>query len=230
MTLVSGQIYILFFKIDLKKYFYAKLVVPIVLAEGCLVYFGQYCHRLVETKYIRLIIGVLVMVVALIRLALNYFSRKRSEQTDIENDPEAVPNYPNITLYATLTGCITGFSGGLIGMKGPPLIIFFLIFPFPKTIIRATGVLASLVNVIVRIIVYCSTVPPELDWPKPSDRWFIGEDWPIYVALLVASVVGCVFGDRLFSKVSQGKFDFILTVLLFVCGGSMLLKSVLELM
>ena len=56
--------------------------------------------------------------------------------------------------------------------------------------------------------------------------WFILEDWPVYLALIATSVIGAFIGSKLYKKVTQGRFDNILTGLLVVCGLAMTAKPV----
>jgi len=165
-----------------------------------------------------------------------------------------VGNQPNvIIIYALLTGSLAGFLGGLVGAEGPALIFFFLIFKYDKSIVRTVGMITAITNITGRIIMYLFTDPPE-DWPvggtsnnnstnsteldtTPKNDiasnselqrigWFILEDWPVYLALIGTSVVGAFIGSKLYKKVTQGRFDNILTGLLVVCGLAMTAKPV----
>ena len=50
-------------------------------------------------------------------------------------------------------GFASGFFGGLCGIRGPPIIMFFLHSPYPKAVQRANGAAITLVNVSMRILV-----------------------------------------------------------------------------
>ena len=55
--------------------------------------------------------------------------------------------------------------------------------------------------------------PSDESWPLPSEdasSWFIQEDWPLYLGLLVCALFGCAVGVKLHDKITPGKFDLIL--------------------
>lgn len=56
-------------------------------------------------------------------------------------------------LWALSMGFASGFFGGLCGIRGPPIIMFFLHSPYPKAVQRANGAAITLVNVSMRILV-----------------------------------------------------------------------------
>ena len=124
----------------------------LVIGEACLV----YCKH-AETDTIRIVIGVLVLIVAFLKVFKKISDNRKSNDTSIvlRNQNQQIPDGiqvpdeaaetedykepPYLIIWALFIGILSGFLGGLLGAKGPPLIIFFLIFRTPKGIIRTTG-------------------------------------------------------------------------------------------
>ena len=157
---------------EFRKTFYWRLVIPLIIGEAGLVYLGQYVQKHTETDIIRIIIGILVLIVAflkILKICIDKYKKKNDSEVqensdgNNEEENETYQEPPYLILWALFIGILAGFLGGLLGAKGPPLITFFLIFPTPKGIIRTTGMATTTVNLIGRIISYAVTKPPELD-------------------------------------------------------------------
>ena len=56
---------------------------------------------------------------------------------DHEGKAQATPF--DFKLWALSMGFASGFFGGLCGIRGPPIIMFFLHSPYPKAMQRANG-------------------------------------------------------------------------------------------
>ena len=230
------------------KDFHWKIVLPMLIPEASLVYFGQYVQKFVSESKIRLIIGGFVLIVASLKIFQNLFMKDKTPEKEDENDYETknlneveknqdddenAVNYPKFMLiWVILVGCCAGFLGGLIGASGPPLIIFFLFFTFPKGVVRTTGFATTTNNLIARVISYLLTQPPQNDyWTKHQvssvDSWFIKDDWILYSGIALFSVLGTILGGFFHKKLTPGKLDNILIVMLFVCAGMMLAKGLL---
>jgi hypothetical protein len=127
------------------------------------------------------------------------------------------------TLFA---GAISGFLGGLCGIRGPPIILYFLHPPFPvsftKKTQRATGACITFTNVLMRVAYYL--VDTLL---FDGEDYFEGSDWGLYVAIVISSVLGVLVGSQLFEYMEDSKATIrgILAMLLLLCGMSLLLSS-----
>jgi uncharacterized membrane protein YfcA len=127
------------------------------------------------------------------------------------------------TLFA---GAISGFLGGLCGIRGPPIILFFLHPPFPvsftKKTQRATGACITFTNVLMRVAYYL--VDTLL---FDGEDYFEGSDWGLYVAIVTSSILRMLLGSQLFEHMKDSKATIrgILAVLLLLCGMSLLLSS-----
>ena len=137
-----------------------------------------------------------------------------------------------IRLWGILLGGSSGFLGGLIGMRGPPLMIFFLAFPFPKSETRAVGAIMLCLNMMLRIGYYIVSdviVGMALD-NKNVDaaghdvtmnghhRWFFREEWVLYVGVIVSGTVAVFIGDWVHHKLDQNTFQRALALLLVATG------------
>ena len=143
-----------------------------------------------------------------------------------------------------LACCFSGILGGLVGARGPPLIIYFLFFPADKELIRVVGVVGSFTSALSRMIAFCVTSPPvDSSWPTTKylnrnttdqvfqfdmNSWFIKNDLYLYVSVIIASVLGCILGIYLHERVNQKVFNLILGSVLLFSSIIMIAKGVLE--
>jgi hypothetical protein len=101
------------------------------------------------------------------------------------------------TLFA---GFCSGYLGGLCGIRGPPIILYFLHPPYPVSF----GTLF-------------------LD----GEDYFTADDWPLYVVIFILSNVGVLLGSYLFViiKDSQKTIKAILSIFLALSGLSLLISA-----
>lgn len=164
-------------------------------------------------------------------------SKKHPLELGVTNESSIVQNQPNI-IYETLplkaklctivTGGLSGFLGGLCGIRGPPLIFYFLHPPHPlsftKKAQRATGVAVMFCNVSMRIIYYLYDALAF----KGSQNYFSSDDWQLYISVFVSSVLGGIVGAKLFGYIrdSQDVIRGMLSVLLLFSGCGLLLSAI----
>ena len=140
-----------------------------------------------------------------------------------------------VVVWGILLGFASGFLGGLIGMRGPPLMVFFLVFPFPKTETRAVGAIMLFLNMVLRISYYGVD-----DYRRRNNElegssvaavpWFLGSSaWPLYVGVVVAGILGVPIGDWIHHRIDQTKFKIVLGLLLAASGIVNIAKGVAEL-
>ena len=88
------------------------------------------------------------------------------------------------SIITLIAGGASGFLGGMVAIRGPPLIFYFLHPPHPvkfnKHSQRATGVVIMFFNVLMREIFYMNTFTDEQD----NNIGFQSEDWRLYYQLL----------------------------------------------
>jgi uncharacterized membrane protein YfcA len=128
--------------------------------------------------------------------------------------------------WTVFAGAASGFLGGLCGIRGPPIILYFLHPPsqvtFTKKGQRATGACITAVNVAMRIAYYLVNT---LAFDEEDN--FEKSDWGLYVSVAIFSVLGVLVGSQVFNYVkdSQSTIKGILATVLLLCGASLLLSS-----
>lgn len=229
-------------------------------------FIGQYVQKIAPTESIRLIIGLIILGLSGVRIYKDAQSKKRRVDLRQQNLPES-NSTPGVKIevniesgetdpletekfnYASLpasilAGTMAGFLGGLVGAKGPAMILFFIFHNYDKSIVRAIGVCSSCLSQSIRLFTYLTTQPPE-DWPgmitnshpnngtiqgltDDSDLylgWFVKPDWPLYLTVMLTALIGLSLGLKIHDRVNQEKFNQFLTILLMVSGLSMVIKS-----
>ena len=132
-------------------------------------------------------------------------------------------------LWALSMGFASGFFGGLCGIRGPPIIMFFLHSPYPKAVQRANGAAITLVNVSMRILFYIAESSTQRPLEIDDDvETFDGNDWPLYVCIAISSVTAVHVGTELFNRLkdSQATIKTILACMLLLCGVSLLITAI----
>jgi len=127
---------------------------------------------------------------------------------------------PRVAAWAISMGFASGFLGGLCGIRGPPMIIFFLHMVLPKAVQKANGAAITVVNVSMRILGYAVDA-------ATGNSTAVMDDWPLYASVVLISPVGVAIGGRLFdhTKDSQANLKTILAMLLVLCGISLLITA-----
>jgi len=115
---------------------------------------------------------------------------------------------------------MSGFFGGLCGIRGPPIIIFFLHLTCPKAVQKGTGAAITFVNVSMRVIYYA------IDSTQ-SQTLFHADKWPLYLGVCLSSPIGVWVGGKLFDRMkdSQAMMKTILAFLLVLCGISLIISA-----
>ncbi len=148
---------------------------------------------------------------------------KTQEQNQDEIDTEMLAGRP-LKIWGTISGFLSGFLGGLIGVRGPPLMVFFLYFSFPKNVVRANSILILLVNVTIRVVYYII----EDASGSRTLPWFEGELWYLYLCLIIFGVLGVPIGQYVASRVSQNQFKLIIALMLLMSGVSNMIKGSID--
>ena len=129
-------------------------------------------------------------------------------------------------VWMFLAGFVSGFLGGLISVRGPPLILYFFVYEYPRSQIKANGAAIAAVNLLVRVITYSSRSPPA-EYPHKS--WFAEEEVVLYVVLAVCSLIAAPIGLYLSRYLNRGSYKAALAVLLIVNGITMIITSSIDL-
>ena len=128
--------------------------------------------------------------------------------------------------FMLCTGFLDGFLGGLVGVRGPPFIIFFLIFEYPNPIIKANGTVIAGVNTLIRIVSYFFKTPPDF---YTFDAWFTVNDLEMYLAVALAGLVASKIGLSLTKYITNWTYKAILAGFLVINGITMITTAALDL-
>ena len=90
-------------------------------------------------------------------------------------------------LFAVTMSFLSGFLGGLCGIRGPPIMLFFLHaghfgLVFTKASQRATGAAITFCNVATRVLFYA------IASADSSSSRFDGDDYPMYISIATCSL------------------------------------------
>ena len=152
----------------------------------------------------------------------------QNDNTTTETTEEFKIGLNKATFVTVLAGGLSGFLGGMVAIRGPPLIFYFLHPPHPisfnKRSQRATGVVIMFCNVLMREIYYLVDTFSSSDSEKIG---FVKDDWRLYLSVIVCSIAGGLIGSKLFVyiKDSQTTIRGILAVFLLLCGVSLLFSA-----
>ena len=110
-------------------------------------------------------------------------------------------------LFAVTMSFLSGYLGGLCGIRGPPIMMFFLHagsfnLEFTKTSQRATGAALTFCNVAVRVFFYALA---STDADANEDTKFVGGDYPMYVSVGLCSFSGVYVGQLLFKRMKDSQ-------------------------
>ena len=148
---------------------------------------------------------------------------KKNDTTDGEG---GIPLGFNAIFWTLFAGFASGFLGGLCGIRGPPIIFYFMHPPHPvafnKNSQRATGAAITACNVGMRIVYYMVDT-----LAFGQDSYFDRHDILLYVSVIIFSILGVLVGSHLFTlmKDSTATIRGILAIFLLLCGISLLLSA-----
>ncbi len=141
-----------------------------------------------------------------------------------QEEYDAIPLTNSAIFYTILAAVLSGFLGGLCGIRGPPIILYFLHTPFPVQFTKkaqlATGAAITLANVSMRIIYYLATI-------EDAKVTFQSDGWGLYLSVLICSIAGVLAGSEVFShmKDARPKIRAILSIFLLMCGISLFVTA-----
>jgi serine/threonine protein kinase/serine/threonine protein phosphatase PrpC/uncharacterized membrane protein YfcA len=152
----------------------------------------------------------------------------RGDGNDTAGGGPLASSSPALTLQGKLwtisMGFLSGFLGGLCGIRGPPIILYFLHPPMKmsKAVQKGNGAVITAANVISRVVTYVikSAV-------NTKNNQFTNDDWPLYIIIVVASIGGVAVGQDIFEmmKDTQATIKTILCFMLLLCGISLIIAG-----
>ena len=150
-------------------------------------------------------------------------ARPTSENREVLIDVDLL-NSTSLRIGGVVAGLLSGFLGGLVGMRGPPLMVFFLSFPFPKNVIRANSMLILVVNIVIRI---CYYIVEDLSGTRELS-WFQSDLWYLYVCVIVFGVLGIPLGQAVANRMDQNQFKLVIAFMLFISGLTNIIKGSIQ--
>lgn len=174
--------------VGLKLNYKMELVLPFIPVQFIGTLVGQYLHKYTPVSILKLVIGFLTILIGA-KHAFNICkSSKEKENPEeglvIESENSCLKK---VVIFMLMTGFLAGFLGGLVGVAGPPLMIFFLFFDYSSDEIRANVALISLINTCTRLMLYAVSSPPE---SAAYSTWFTKEDLSLYISVALAGILG----------------------------------------
>jgi hypothetical protein len=116
------------------------------------------------------------------------------------------------TICALLVcGLASGFLGGMMGTSAPPQLITFSLLSLTKGAIRSVKVLSTTVANVLRLILLSSSTGLQFS-----------EDWEVYVAVSVASLLGASLGSWLRTDLNKDHLLWCLYWMLWLTGASVI--------
>jgi len=119
------------------------------------------------------------------------------------------------------TSLLSGYLGGMCGVRGPPLLVLAKVFSLPKPIIQAHASILLAVNVYTRLIWYACVVKFKSveEWAEGSGlEWhYMGQGY-LYFFTAGFGIIGTVLGLFAASKIDAEKFKPFLAPLLLIGG------------
>jgi uncharacterized membrane protein YfcA len=137
----------------------------------------------------------------------------------------SIPTGLSLRIWGFSLGFLSGFLGGLMGVRGPPLMVFFLMFSYPKNIVRANAVLILTVNVTIRITYY---VVEDLTGNRDVP-WFHSEYTMLYIWVVFSGLLGVPIGNYIATKMNQKQFKLVVAFMLLFSGLTNLIKGIINL-
>jgi len=131
---------------------------------------------------------------------------------------------PRGKAWTLLMGFLSGFLGGLCGIRGPPIILYFLHAPIKmtKAVQKANGAVITAANVLTRVVVYAIKSAA-----GGQHNQFTNDDIPLYIVVFIASVGGVAIGQDIYQSMrdSQAVVKTILCFMLLLCGVSLIIAG-----
>ncbi|MEJ2636862.1 MAG: sulfite exporter TauE/SafE family protein [Calditrichia bacterium] len=165
-----------------------RFVLPIIVAISLGSFFGAQLVFIIPLNALRKIIGIFLSLF-IIYLLINPNS-----------DNGAGKKRPS-PWYTSLAGLLSGITGGLVGMSGPPL-VSFMKYHFPKDFFRTQLIAIFLIEKFVRLAVY-------------SNRQLLPlHQWPHLLIYIPFLLIGLWIGNHFHARISEKHFNRAVAVIL----------------
>lgn len=105
--------------------------------------------------------------------------------------------------WAVAVAFLGGIGGGLVGVGGPPLMLFILWFQLPSTLVKGTLPASSWVSAVMRVV-----------YALYLDK-FDARLWLLYLHVTVGGLIGIVMGFRIGRHITELMYSVFVVCLLF---------------
>jgi len=181
----------------LYKFQNLKSILPMLVTALIFTIIGLYFLKELNTNYIKLIIGVILVLLSVIKLFGIVIPLKQTLSTYIP------------------VGIISGLLNGIAGLSGPPVLIFLSANKIEKNVFRATLTAYFLVLNIFTVISFSLTGNYSLDVLNHL------------IILLPALLIGVSLGVYMGNKVNEELFKKLVLVFLGLMGTYMIINSII---
>lgn len=167
---------------------------PIIISMGIGASVGAYLLGQLPVDTIRQIMGLAIALFAL------YLLIQKNSDNPIRSHSEIV-KYP--------VGILSGLLGGLLGISGPPLVIYMKMY-YDKTFFRTQLIVIFLFGSGWRLILYyLNKIEMKLDWNL----------LPIFI---FSMILGVFIGNKIHIKISEKIFTRLVAIIIFLTAFRML--------
>ena len=169
-------------------------VVPIIISMGIGAVFGAYLLGQLPVTTIRQIMGIAIGVFALYLL----IQKNGNQHT---TDHSGIVKYP--------VGLLSGLFGGLLGISGPPIVIYMKMF-YDKAFFRSQLIVIFLFGSGWRLILYY------------LNQININLDWTLFPIFVITMILGVFIGNKIHIKISEIVFTRLVAIIIFLTAIRML--------
>jgi uncharacterized protein len=170
------------------------LLVRLSIGSLCGLLPGLYAYRNLEPSVVRVAIGLLIVAFSLLTLAAR------------PGRPQVRGPLPTRPVFDLAAGFVSGVTTALMGMSGPPILIYLMLAHTDKEAIRATLLAFFAFSYLATLLVHVATVG------------VAAEIWAVSGMMLPAAAAGALLGDRIAGKLSQRAFERAVLAILLAAG------------
>jgi uncharacterized protein len=169
-------------------------VLPIIISMAIGASVGAYLLGQLPVDTLRQLMGLAIALFALYLLI-------QKNSNNPTRGPSEIVKYP--------VGILSGLFGGLLGISGPPLVIYMKMY-YAKTFFRTQLIVIFLFGSGWRLILYyLNQIEMRLDWTL----------LPIFI---VSMILGVFIGNKIHIKISEIVFTRLVAVIIFLTAIRML--------
>lgn len=171
-----------------------SFVIPIIFTMGIGASFGAYLLGQLPMDTIRQIMGI----------AIGLFALYMMFQGNLKP-----PSKSGVEFLKYPVGLVSGLFGGMLGISGPPLVIYMKL-SFSKAFFRTQLIVIFLFGAGWRLVLY------------HLNRIGLNLEWPLLVIFIIVMILGVFIGNKVHLKISETLFNRLVAVVIFITAIRML--------